>query len=98
MTIAELGRLIDSKKRIHKQELREKAQFDYILADAIGRSIGRIYSGAFPDISSIYPSLFTNDEIKEAQAENKMELSVIRFKQFAERYNSRFKEANSIDE
>ena len=62
MTIAELTRAIASKKRIQKQQAQEKASFDYILADLIGRSIGRLYSNSthLPDISEIYPTLFDN--------------------------------------
>ena len=33
MTLAELIRAIESKKRIHKEQLREKAVQDYILGD-----------------------------------------------------------------
>lgn len=60
MTIAELERAIDSKKRVQKQQAQEKANYDYILADLIGRSISRIYnsSNKMPDISAVYPTLF----------------------------------------
>lgn len=94
MTLAELTRAIDSKKRIQQQEAREKACYDYILADLIGRSISRLYSssGKMPDISEAYPSLFDNQEIEEKKQAQKAELSAIRFKQFAKFHNDRFKE------
>lgn len=93
MTIAELGRLIDSKKRIQKAEAQEKATFDYILADLIGRSVARIHNSTnkIPDISAVYPSLFDSEEIKQKKQEAKNQLSAIRFKQFADSYNKNFK-------
>lgn len=92
MTLAELTRAIESKKRVQKQEAQEKASMDYILADLIGRSIGRLYSSSasMPDISAVYPSLFDNQQIEEAKSAKKAELSAIRFKQFAKFHNNRF--------
>lgn len=77
-----------------KQQAQEKASYDYILADLIGRSMARVYSSAntMPEISAVYPSLFDSEEIKEKKAEKQAELSTIRFKQFAESYNKKFKE------
>ena len=94
MTIAELERAIASKKRIMKVQAQEKASFDYILADLIGRSIGRIYSSTtkIPEISAVYPTLFNSQEIEEQRAEKKAELSALRFKQFADSFNKKFKE------
>lgn len=93
MTIAEIERAIASKKRIMKVQAQEKASFDYILADLIGRSIGRIYSSAttIPEIATAYPSLFDNQEVEEKRAEKKAELSALRFKQFAQSFNKKFK-------
>lgn len=88
--------MVESKKRVKEYELKEKAQLDYILADAIGRSISRIYSSSakLPDISQLYPTLFNEEEVEEEVANRKMELSAIRFKQFADSFNARFKEGN----
>lgn len=92
MTIAELERLIESKKRIQKREQQDKASFDYILADLIGRSIARLYSSSarMPEISAAYPTLFDSEEIQEKKQEKKNELSALRFKQFAQAYNKKF--------
>lgn len=96
MTIAELERYIASRRRIEKVRAQEKASFDYILADLIGKSIGRLYSSAnkLPEISEVYPSLFDSKEIQEQKATKKMELSALRFKQFAQSYNNRFREGS----
>lgn len=93
MTIAELERSIASKKRVRKLEAQEKASYDYLLAELIGRSIARIYSSSarFPAISEVYPTLFDNLEMEEKKKEKQMEASAIRFKQFAQSYNQRFK-------
>ena len=93
MTLAELNRLIASKERVRKQEAKERATFDYILADLIGRSIGRIYSSSakMPDINEAYSTLFDGKKIEEQKMQKKQELSVIRFKQFAEKYNKNFR-------
>lgn len=92
MTLAELERAIESKRRVKKIEAQEKASFDYILADLIGRSVGRIYSSStkIPEISEVYPSLFDSKDIEEKKQEQKAELSVLRFKQFANSYNNKF--------
>ena len=93
MTIAELSRATASKERVKKRKAQEQASFDYIQADLIGRSIGRIYSSStkIPAISEAYPTLFNSQEIEEQKAAQKAELSALRFKQFANSYNKKFK-------
>ena len=93
MTLAELERAIDSKKRIRKDEERNKAFCDYTLANLIGKSISRIYSNSneMPQLYEVYPSLFTVEEFEEAKAQKQDELSALRFKQFAASFNSKFK-------
>ena len=97
MTLAELNRAVDAKRRIQKEELQEKASMDYILADLIGRSVARIHSSSakMPSLAEAYPSLFKEEEIQEKIQEKKDELSILRFKQFAQSFNSRFKEASN---
>lgn len=93
MTLAELARAMESKQRVEKLRAQERASYDYILADLIGRSIGRIYSSStkIPAISEAYPTLFNSQEIEEQKAAQKAELSALRFKQFANSYNKKFK-------
>ena len=94
MTIAELIRAIESYKRRTKAAAQERAVMDYILADTIGRSVSRIYSSTskMPTLAEVYPSLFSSEDIAEQQQQKKMELSAMRFKQFANAYNSKYKE------
>lgn len=100
MTIAELNRFVESQKRTQKREAQEKATFDYILADLIGRSIARIHSSAatYPRLSDTYPSLFESEEVEEKLQEKKDELSALRFKQFANSFNKKFKEVSKVNE
>jgi hypothetical protein len=60
MTLAEVNRAIESKQRVQKREQQEKASFDYILADLIGRSVARVYSSSnkLPAIEEVYTSIF----------------------------------------
>lgn len=94
MTLAELDRAIASKKRIQKQQAQEKASYDYILADLIGRSVSRIYnsSNKLPEISAVYPTLFDIKDIEQKKTDTKMQLSALRFKQFAQSFNEKYKE------
>jgi hypothetical protein len=93
MTIAEIERSVNSYNRVEKRKRQEKASYDYILADLIGRSVSRIYSSSarMPDISEAYPTLFDTEEVAKSKQAKKDELSVLRFKQFAHSYNSNFK-------
>lgn len=93
MTLAELIRLIESKKRIEKRRDQKRANFDYALAGLIGRSVSRIYSSSasIPDISEVYPNLFDSEEVQAQKQAQKDELSILRFKQFAQNYNKSFK-------
>ena len=96
MTISELERLFKSKERVKQQTLKEKASFDYILADLIGRSVGRIYSeeneNTFPSLTDSYSALFKEEKEEKDKEEQKLndEASVIRFKQFANSFNRKF--------
>ena len=97
MTPGEFERAVESKRRVDILEQQKKASFDYILAELIGRSIARIYSSSakYPAISEVYPTLFDNEDIQQKKQEQKVELSALRFKQFAKSYNEKFKGVQS---
>lgn len=92
MTPAELARAVESKKRVEKLKAQEQASMDWILADLIGRSVGRIYNSAtkMPELHQAYPSLFNNEEMEETRAVKQAEISALRFKLFAENHNKKF--------
>lgn len=100
MTLAELIRAVESYKRVSKRKERERAAFDYLLADTIGRSVARIYSSSnkMPELYEVYPSLFDSEEIQAQKQAKREELSILRFKQFANAYNSKYKGAAKTDE
>jgi len=94
MTLAEVERAVESKARVKKAEQQEKASFDYILADLIGRSVARGFSAQnkLPEISEVYPSLFDSQQLQEEKQKAKAEVSALRFMQFAQAYNKKFEE------
>jgi hypothetical protein len=100
MTLAELERAVESKLRVKKNQDQEKAIFDYILADLIGRSVARVVNAnnTMPEISEVYPNLFEKTALKHRQEEKKAELSALRFKLFANSFNTRFKEVAKSNE
>lgn len=93
MTLAEVVRW--EKGAIFR--LKSKAQFDYILADLIGISVGSKFSDKieYPTIEKAYSGLF--DEQKEEQKEENNNEEVIaqnninRFMEFALRHNAMMK-------
>ena len=93
MTISEITRIAKSKQRTTITASKERAVFDYLLADLIGKSVSRIYSNSarMPELYEVYPSLFEQEDIEEKKQEQRDTLSALRFKQFAQSYNKRFK-------
>ncbi len=100
MTLAEVIRAIESHNRVKRAESQEKASFDYLLADLIGRSVSRIYgsSNKMPQLYECYPSLFDAENIETQRKQKKDELSAIRFRQFANAYNKKYVEVNTANE
>jgi hypothetical protein len=92
MSVAELDRYFESRKRVEQKEAKERAYFDYILADLIGRSVSRVYSNQakLPELYEVYPTLFDNQEAEQQRQEKLAELSALRFKQYANFHNKKF--------
>ena len=95
MTPGEVIRAIQSKNRVNKVEAQERATYDYLLASLIvkGVSITLGSKDKFPPIEEVYTGVF--DELVEKRKakieQQKTNLSALRFKQFAQSYNSKFK-------
>lgn len=96
MTFAEAERAAECWQRTHKRELQEKAKLTHILADLVGHSVARIYSqnAKMPTIYEAFPSLFEQAEAREQQANAAMEISALRFMQFATAHNNKKGGAN----
>lgn len=95
MTIGELERYVDSRRRQEDYKLKERATMDYTLAMLIGKAVqGSSEEHPFPDLYEVYPNLFFEEakQKEEEQEALQAELSAIRFIQFAESFNSKFDE------
>ena len=101
MTIAEVKRAVKSKIKIKKLELKERATFDYIQARLIAKGVSIAFGdkSEFPGLEESYPGIFTDQEEmlekKAKQEEAKTQLSVLRFKQFANFHNKKYEEVAS---
>lgn len=95
MTFAEIHREVDSKVRIKRLEAQEKATYDYILAQLITKGVSRVLGDKsnYPSIEEAYPGVFDEviEERKAKVKEQRMNLSALRFKQFAQSYNNKLK-------
>lgn len=96
MTVAEVDRF--AKGALARK--KEKAQFDYILADLIGVSAARMMSKEvkYPTLEEVFPELFKNslDKVREQQqAEIATQNSVNRFLEYAQKHNSRMRKGES---
>lgn len=89
MTLAELERYLESRKRVQKREAQEKAFADYRLADLIGYSMARLYSkeAKYPEIYDVYPAVFDKDAILEAQEKERNKHAFNWLQEFANSFN-----------
>jgi hypothetical protein len=94
MTLGEVERYLLSFQRREERRLREKALFDYKLADLIGISCGRIWANKieYPEIYEIYPSIFQKEEVEEQREKMRMEKSIERLKDFVMKHNKKLNE------
>lgn len=95
MTPAEVNRAIESNNKVEMINLQRKASYDYIQAQLIVKGVGIALGskGTFPQITEAYPGIF--DDMQQAQKEKiqkqKNELSTLRFLQFAQTHNIKYK-------
>jgi hypothetical protein len=95
MTITEIERSIKAKKELEKR----RAQFDFILADLIGRSVARVYNSenTLPTLAEAYPSLFNEQEEQEARQQAQDEMNAQKFMQFAQSFNRNLERRQIIE-
>lgn len=102
MTPGEVIRFIESRNRIRRIEAQERASSDYILANLIVRGVGITLGSkdTMPTIEQVYPGLFENviQKREEQVQQQKINLSVLRFRQFAQSYNNKFKDGGAKDD
>lgn len=100
MTLAELERMVASRQRVEKYEKQQRATFDYMLAALIGRAFAANMDSkaTFPEIYEAYPSLFNREDRESQKRELNNQLSALRFKQFANFHNKKYKEVANDNE
>lgn len=93
MTLGEIERAIESKRRVIEAEDKKRASFDHTLADLIGWSVSRVHNSknSMPTLAEAYPALFNAAAEEEELQERKDEVSAIRFRQFATFHNEKCK-------
>lgn len=95
MTVGEVVRHIEAQQKIEMRQAKEKATYDYIMAGLIvkGFAISMGSKETYPRIEEAYPGIFADakEEREEKINQQKTELSVLRFKQFAQSYNNKQK-------
>ena len=92
MTISEISRALHSKRRVDSMRMKERALMDWHLSVLIAKGYHEAKIPAFDDE---YSFLFEEEEkesLKEKEEAQRMEISAIRFKQFADSFNAKFKE------
>ena len=101
MTPAEVNRSIHSRNRVRKIEAQERASYDYILASLIVRGVSITLGSKdrFPSIEEAYSGLFDDviEEKKETIKQQKINLSALRFRQFAQSYNNNLKNKEVLE-
>lgn len=95
MTYAEIERAVASKVRVMKQEAQERATYNYILANLIVKGVSNVLGdkSQYPTLEEAYPGVFDDiaEKTKAKVEEQKINLSALRFRQFAQSYNSKMK-------
>lgn len=100
MTLAEIDRAIKSKVRVMEIEAKRQAINDYILADLIGFSVGRVHSRSIkmPALEDAYPTLFKTAEEQERKEQNQVERFKAQLLQFTNSHNKKYKGVIEQDE
>lgn len=73
--------------------MKQKAQFDYSLADLIGVSVARVLDSgnSFPSLYDVYPQLFAEEKEQETQEDVATTNSINNFMAFAMAHNAKVK-------
>lgn len=73
--------------------MKQKAQFDYSLAELIGVSIARIMDSGnqFPNIYDVYPHLFEEEKQEQEEIDTATTNSMNNFMAFAMKHNAKLK-------
>lgn len=103
-TIAEIERYTESKRRVTTHEQKKQCLNDYNLALLIRSSVSTVLNGGeFPDIEEVYPELFNDsysnsDNVTQTNNKPMADINTLRFLQFAEAHNKKFREKGGVSE
>ena len=88
MTIGEINRSINAYISGEERMIKQRANYDYLLANTIIKGVSVVLSGGtLPTIYEVYPELFAKEQEQE-----RMHKSVANFLAFANNWNNRHKE------
>lgn len=65
MTLGEVTRAMESHSRREQQRVRERAAWDYRMAELIGTSVSRLFGGKYPPIQDAYPGLLEDADRRQ---------------------------------
>ena len=90
MTYGEITDTIDAYKENERLRIREKAGFEYQLANLIGLSVARIMSedAKFPSLKEAFPTIFVDLEDEEPIVQD-WKIAKARLMQYAESNNKK---------
>jgi hypothetical protein len=89
MTKAEVERYLEGAV----WRMKQKAQFDYSLAELIGVSVARIMDSGckFPELYEVYPHLFESEIKEQEEIQTTTTNSINNFMAFAMKHNAKMK-------
>lgn len=73
--------------------MKQKAQFDYSLAELIGASVARMFDSGnrYPSLYEVYPHLFEEEKQEEEEINVATTNSINNFMAFAMQHNAKMK-------
>lgn len=97
MSIGEVSRRVASYNRVKIDNMKEKASFDYLLANTIASLMGHVLGdkGEPPKIEDIYPTLFKEQKTEEEQVQETAKKDITKVLAFAAQFNKRFEGGQS---
>lgn len=91
MTLGELIRAVESFNRREQLRTKERAAFDYRLAELIGASVSRLFKGKYPEIYDAYPGIFEREPLRQQD----WRIAKERLLQYTQQHNRKRKEGKT---
>lgn len=91
MTIGEVTRELESFNRREQMRIKERAAFDYKLAELIGASVSRLFKGKYPEVYDAYPGIFERQPVRQQD----WRIAKERLLQYSQQHNRKRKEGKT---